>query len=178
MKIEGFMSHSDFKKMVDDLVIDYKTWIETEKDIRKFLSIRFTTADSIMKINPLSIITELSKCKGDGVISYCDAKVGIGFTDRFIVLMGICEMIESFIHPKPKFKYRDIVQDKIHGVAYVVMDFARDKDEDEIIYDYWLDDHNGKTVIYRQSYIENNFKKIGEVTDDVMEKANPNLKKC
>jgi len=161
-------TYEDFLKTLDKLTEDYiSDYEDLEIPILEFLDNEGIDREYLKNLNPLYIVS---------AIHDCDMEHGIfirkreDYTARFKILMGFCEEIDFVQHPKPKFKTYDIIQNNIEGRTYVVMDFARDKDEDDIIYDYWIDDYKGRTLIYRQSVIESNFKKIGEVTPDVLGK--------
>lgn len=67
----------------------------------------------------------------------------------------------------PKFKYRDIVKMYDGKDFYYVMDFHNGV--------YFFDDYDGKGSTASQEMFERNFYKIGEVTDDVIKRVNPNF---
>ena len=64
-----------------------------------------------------------------------------------------------------KFKYRDIVKMDDGKDFYYVMDFRNGV--------YFFDDYEGNGSTASQDMFERDFRKIGEVTDDVIKALNP-----
>jgi len=164
---EGFMTSEEFKKFIDSLVDEYNAYERFHTCILEFLDFYFGNKEEVMRVNPIDLIRELHKCNEEGKIMMTEPPKDYRyeFTVRFKILMGICELIEFCTRPAPKFKYRDIITDN-KSVWYVMDVNGRDSE-------YYVDDLGGNSCVLSFNFVNLNCKKIGEVTDDVMKRANP-----